>query len=94
MVKDLPASAGDIGDVGSVPGLGGSLGGGNGNPLVFLPAIFHGQRSLGRYSPWGCKQSDTTTQLSTHAHVSVCVCIYTSLQKIIHRSTFSNRFNI
>ena len=33
VVKNRPASAGEIGDVGSIPGLGGSLGGGNGNPL-------------------------------------------------------------
>ena len=28
--------------------------------LVFLPGEFHGQRSLGGYSPWGCKESDIT----------------------------------
>ena len=28
----------------------------------------HGQRSLAGYSPWGCKESDTTEQLSTHTH--------------------------
>ena len=27
---------------------------------VFLPREFHGQRSLEGYSPWGCKESDTT----------------------------------
>ena len=27
---------------------------------VFLPGKFHGQRSLAGYSPWGCKESDTT----------------------------------
>ena len=27
---------------------------------VFLPEKFHGQRSLVGYSPWGCKESDTT----------------------------------
>ena len=26
----------------------------------FLPGKFHGQRSLVGYSPWGCKESDTT----------------------------------
>ena len=31
-VKNLPANTGDIGDAGSVPGLGRSPGGGNGNP--------------------------------------------------------------
>ena len=33
MVKNLPASAGDVRDVGSIPRLGRSPGGRNGNPL-------------------------------------------------------------
>ena len=31
---------------------------------VFLPGEFHGQRNLAGYSPWGCKESDTTEQLT------------------------------
>ena len=27
---------------------------------VFLPKEFHGQRSLAGYSPWDCKELDTT----------------------------------
>ena len=27
---------------------------------VSLPGEFHGQKSLVGYSPWGCKESDTT----------------------------------
>ena len=27
---------------------------------VFLPGVFHGQRNLAGYSPWGCKEMDTT----------------------------------
>ena len=34
-VKNLPANAGDIRDVGLIPGLGRSAGGGNGNPLQY-----------------------------------------------------------
>ena len=30
--------------------------------LVFLPGKSHGQRGLVGYSPWGCKESDTTQQ--------------------------------
>ena len=33
VVKNLPARAGDAGDVGSIPGSGRFPGGGNGNPL-------------------------------------------------------------
>ena len=32
---------------------------------VFLPGEFHGHRSLVGYSPWGCKESVTTEQLSS-----------------------------
>ena len=142
MVKNPPANAGDTGDVGLIPGLGRSPGGGHSNPLqysclenpmergpclgrdsmekeagkcpgsgepglagsllddgpsqvllvvknppanardmrrrfdlwvgkipwrrtwqptpVFLPGESHGQRTLVVYSPWGCKELDTT----------------------------------
>ena len=30
-----------------------------------LPGEFHGQRSLVGYSPWGCKELDTSEQLIT-----------------------------
>ena len=35
VVKNLPANAGDLRDAGSIPGLGGSPGGGHGNPLQY-----------------------------------------------------------
>ena len=35
MVKNLPANAGDAGDMGLIPGLGRSPGGGNGNLLQY-----------------------------------------------------------
>ena len=36
MVKNLPANAGEVRDIGSVPGSGRSPGGGNGNPLQYF----------------------------------------------------------
>ena len=62
--EDLPANAGDIRDLGSIPGSGRSPGGGQGNPLPGEP---QGQRSLGGYSPQGDKESDTTEE-SKHTH--------------------------
>ena len=45
----------------SIPGLGRVPGEGNGNPLQYsCLGNPHGQRSLVGYSPWGCKESDTT----------------------------------
>ena len=60
-VKNLPANAGNVRDVGSIPGWGRSHGEGHGNPLqVFLPGESHGQSSQAGYSPWGHKGLDTS----------------------------------
>ena len=62
-------SACNSGDLGSIPELGRSLGGGHGNPLQYSCLENpHGQRSLAGYSPWGHKESDRTDRLSTHTH--------------------------
>ena len=61
VVKNLSANAGDVRDVGSIPGLGRSHGGGHGNPFQYsCLEKFHGQRSLEGYSPWGHEESDMT----------------------------------
>ena len=59
VLKNLTANAGDVRDVGSIPGSGRSPGGGHGIP-VFLPGESHGQRSLVGYSPWHHEESDMT----------------------------------
>ena len=62
--SDSKAPACNLGDPGSIPGSGRSPGEGNGNPLQhFCLENFHGLRSLGGYSPWGRKESDTTERL-------------------------------
>ena len=59
--SDGKESTCNAGDLGSIPGLGRSLGGGHGDPFQYSwlenP---HGQRSLAGYSPWGCKESNRT----------------------------------
>ena len=60
-VKNPPARAEDMRDVGSIPGLGRIPWRRKWQPtLVFLPGESHGQRSWAGYSPWGHKESDTT----------------------------------
>ena len=55
------------GDLGLIPGLGRSRGGGHVNPLRYSCLEYpHGQRSLGGYSPWGCKELGTTEQLQMY----------------------------
>ena len=61
-------SACNVGDLGSIPGLGRFPGGGHGNPLQYSCLENpHGQRRLVGYSPWGCKESDVTERL-THSY--------------------------
>ena len=61
-LKNMPATAGDLRDMGSIPGLGRFPGEGNGYPApVFLPEEPHGQRSLVDYS----KESDMTEATET-----------------------------
>ena len=51
----------NVGDLGSIPGLGRFPGGGHGNPLQYSCLENHpGQRSLAGYSPWGRKEVDMT----------------------------------
>ena len=59
--SDCEESACIVGDLGLIPGLGRSSEEGNGYPLQYsCLGKSHGQRSLVGYSPWGCKELDTT----------------------------------
>ena len=61
VVENPPANAGDTRDVGLIPESGRSPGEGRGNPLQYsCLENLHGQRNLAGYSPWDCKESDTT----------------------------------
>ena len=70
MIKNPPANAGDIRDVGSIPGLGGSSGGGNGNPLQYSCL----ENPMDRGAWWVAKSQ---TQLSacahTHTHTNISI---------------------
>ena len=61
MVKNPPANAGDIRDVGLIPESGRCPWRRAWQPTpVSLPGKSHRQRSLADYHPWGRKESDTT----------------------------------
>ena len=90
MVKNLPASEGDLRDMGLIPGSGRSPGGGHGNPLQYSclenpldrgawQAVVH--RVTKNWPQW--------KQLSTAQHykvvqgcVCMCVCVLMLLLKI------------
>ena len=66
VVKNLPANAGDLRDVGSIPGSGRSPGEGSGNPLQY--SCLGNPRDRGAWwaTVFGVAESDTTE----HAHTS------------------------
>ena len=62
--SDGKESAGSVGDLGLIPGLGRSLRGWHGNSLQHSCLENpHGQKSLGGPGLWSCIVSDTTEQL-------------------------------
>ena len=67
--SDDKESACSVGDLGSIPELGISSGGGYGSLLQYSCLENpHGQKSLVGYSTWGHKESDTTERLSAAQH--------------------------
>ena len=78
--SDGKESTCNVGDLGSVPGLGRSSGGGHGNSLQCSGLENpHGQRSLVGYSPWGHKKLDIIERLSTaeqHHNTNLAVTIF------------------
>ena len=60
VVNNLPANAGDVRDVGSIPGWGRSPGEGNGNPLQYSCLENLMDKNLAEYNPWGHRVSDMT----------------------------------
>ena len=67
MVQNLPANARNLKDIGSIPGLGRSPGGGNGSPLQYSDL----ENPMGRGAWWatvhGAPESQTQLkQLSTY----------------------------
>ena len=66
-VKNLPAIAGDVRDMGLFPESRSFPWRRKWQPTpVFLPGASHGQRGLIGYSPRGCKESGVTKQLTLH----------------------------
>ena len=74
VVKNPPASAGDAGDAGLIPGSGRFPGEGNGNPLQYSCLETSMDRGVWLATVHGVTKSQI--QLSTHTRtLFVCVCI-------------------
>ena len=72
VVKNPPASAGDAGDLGSIPGAGRPPRGGNGHPLQYSCLGNPMDRGAWRTAVHGVTKSQT--RLSTHTHTGVPNC--------------------
>ena len=68
--KNLPTNAGDLGDLGLIPGSRGSLEEGMITHSSILTWRIHGQRNLVDCSPQGCKESDMT-EVTEHTHLAL-----------------------
>ena len=78
VVKNPPSTAGDARDVGSVPGLGRSPGGGNGNPHQFSCL----ENSMDRGGWWATVHgvAKSQKQLITHTHTHTHIYTHTKLR--------------
>ena len=90
MVKNPPPIAGDLRDMGSVPGLGRCPGGREGMArqptLVFLPGEFHGQEAWQATVHRVAKSWTRLKRLSTHAHSLLKCAVALCLQKQCEKS--------
>ena len=74
IVKNLPLYGGDPG---LIPGLGRSLGEGNGNPLHYSCLENPMDRGAWGATVHGVSELDTTEQLSTHTHTYIHISPFT-----------------
>ena len=94
--SEFKVSAWNVGNLGSIPGFDPSVGKipwrKKWQPTpVLLPGESHGGRSLVDYSPWGCKESDTTERL----HLSdINITILTFFGFCLHDLSFFSFFSL
>ena len=86
VVKNPPANEGDSGDGGLIPGLGRSLGGGNGNPLQY--SCLRNPTDRGAWQATVYRVTKSWTQLSTHTTTTKIFQVLVSvvLEKILASS--------
>ena len=75
MLKNPPADAGDTGDAGSIPGMGRSLGVGNGNSLQY--SCLENSMARGLWRATVPEVAKSWTKLSDRTHTHICMYTYT-----------------
>ena len=83
MVKNLPANTGDIQNMGSIPGLGRSCGGGDSNPLQYSCLENLMDRGTWRAIVHGVSKSQTQLKrLSMHVSILYNIHLYFLCQSL------------
>ena len=90
VVKNLPASAGDIGDADWIPGLGRSPRGGNGKPLQYSCL----ENSMDRGSWWAAVHGITESRTRLSTHISHTLNQNMFFRKVMFSARYWMRFNI
>ena len=86
-VSDGKESACNMGNLGLIPGLGRSSGGGHGNPLQYsCLENSHGQMSLAGYSQWGRKELDVTEEPTKHGLMYISVSYLIALDRTQYKA--------
>ena len=88
VVKNPPANAGNMRDLGSIPGLGRSPGGGHDNPLHYSCLENPMDRGAWRGTAHWAAESDMTEQLSRHTHAYKSSESIYSINKWIRLSSY------
>ena len=98
--SDGKASAYNIGDLDSIPGVGKSPKREWLPTPLFLPGEFHGHRSLINYSPWSCKELEMTEQISllqllkNNDYISLFCTIYSCCLSILYIVVYITKAHI
>ena len=74
VLKNLPANAGDVRDIGLIPGSGRSPGGGHGSPHQYSCLENPMDRGTVGYSPWGFKEFDVIELLDQASRICFNLC--------------------
>ena len=86
--KNPPANTGDARDIGSIPGSRRSPRAGNGNPPQYSCLENYMNRGAW-WTPWGCKETDTTEHTHTQIHVTYTWNLQYDMNELIYETTDS-----
>ena len=86
VINNLPANAGDIRDVGSIPGSGRCPGRENGNPLQYLCLENSTDRGAWKATSMGLQSVTQLSNTHTHTHILYSFQVYNIMTRYLYTS--------